>query len=61
MFVQYEVWGTIDGRDELIDCVATLKEAELIAEDHMWECEEVYILKDEDGQDPVEVKRLTGL
>jgi hypothetical protein len=61
MFVQYEIWGVLDGRDELIECVPTLKEAETLAENEREFNDEVFILKDEDGSDPVEVKRLSGL
>ena len=57
MFVQYEVWGVLDGREELVECVGTLKEAELIAEESKELHDEVFIIKDEDGVDLVEVKR----
>ena len=60
-FVQFEVWCLDDGREELIDTVATLKEAEAIAENEREFCDEVYIVKDADGFDPIEVKRYKGL
>ena len=60
-FLQYEVWGITDHHEELIDAVPTLKEAEEIAEAEREFCDEVYILKDEDGFDLVEVKRYQGL
>jgi hypothetical protein len=60
-FLQYEVWGITDQHEELIDAVPTLKEAEEIAEQERPFCDEVYILKDEDGFDLVEVKRHKGL
>ena len=60
-FLQYEVWGITDQHEELIDAVPTLKEAEEIAEQERPFCDEVYIIKDEDGFDLVEVKRCKGL
>ena len=60
-FLQYEVWGISDQHEELIDAVPTLKEAEEIAEQERPFCDEVYIIKDEDGFDLVEVKRYQGL
>jgi hypothetical protein len=60
-FVQYEIWGVLDGHENVIECVPTLKEAEEIAENEQEFHDEVYILKDEDGLDPVEVKRFKGL
>ena len=56
MFIQYEVWGTLDGREELIECVATLKEAEEIAENEREFKDEIYIIQDTDGE-LKEVKR----
>ena len=56
-FIQFEVWGVLDEREELIECVGTLKEAELIAEESKEFHDEVFIIKDEDGVDLVEVKR----
>lgn len=50
-FIQYEVWGVVDGRDELVECVPTLKEAEeiLTAEFESNELySELFILKDQD-------------
>jgi len=60
-FLQYEVWGITDQHEELIECVPTLKEAEEIVQEELQFCDEVYILKDEDGFDLVEVKRYKGL
>ena len=59
-FIQYEVWGTLDGHEELIECVPTLKEAEEIAENEREFCDEVWILEDTDD-DLKEVKRYQGL
>jgi hypothetical protein len=61
MFRQYEVWGIRDQHEELIECVPTLKEAEEIALAERDFCDEVYIVKDEDGFDLVEIKRYKGL
>jgi hypothetical protein len=60
MFVQYEVWGMLDGHEELIECVPTLKEARDLAEDEREFHDEVYILEDTDG-DIVEISRYKGL
>jgi len=60
MFLQYEVWGTLDGHEELLECVSTLKEAELVAEDYLEFNEEIYIVEDKDGEF-TEVRRLKGL
>ena len=47
-FIQYEVWGVVDGRDELVECVPTLKEAEEIAETERIFYDEVWIIEDTD-------------
>jgi cytochrome c-type biogenesis protein CcmE len=60
MFRQYEVWGVLDGHEELIECVGTLKEAELIAEQQLESHDEVYILEDTDDE-LKEVRRYQGL
>jgi hypothetical protein len=60
MFVQYEVWGSLDGHEELIECVPTLKEAEAIAENEREFHDEVWILEDTDD-DLKEVRRYQGL
>ena len=60
MFVQYEVWGTLDGHEELIECVPTLKEAELIAEQEREFKDEVWIIEDTDDV-LKEVRRYQGL
>jgi hypothetical protein len=60
MFRQYEVWGVLDGHEELIECVGTLKEAELIAETELEFHDEIYILEDTD-EDLKEVARYQGL
>jgi hypothetical protein len=60
MFIQYEVWGTLDGREELLECVGTLKEAEFIAEEEQFFADEVWIIQDTDGE-LKEVKRYKGL
>jgi len=60
MFVQYEVWGTLDGHEELIECVATLKEAEVLAEASRELHEEIWIIQDTDDE-LKEVRRYPGL
>jgi hypothetical protein len=60
MFIQYEVWGTLDGHEELIECVATLKEAETLAETSRDQHDEVWIIQDTDDE-LKEVKRYQGL
>jgi hypothetical protein len=60
MFVQYEVWGSLDGHEELIECVPTLKEAEAIAENEREFHDEVWIIEDTDS-DLKEVRRYQGL
>jgi hypothetical protein len=61
MFIQYEVWGVEDGREELIECVPTLKEAEKILEDE-FELndlyDELFILEDKDDE-LKEIKRVS--
>jgi hypothetical protein len=50
-FIQYEVWGVVDGRDELVECVPTLPEAEEILKAEFESNElytELFILKDQD-------------
>jgi hypothetical protein len=50
-FIQYEVWGVVDGRDELVECVPTLKEAEEILNAEFESNElytEMFILEDQD-------------
>jgi hypothetical protein len=50
-WVQYEVWGVVDGRDELVECVPTLKEAEEILNIEFDSNEfytEMFILEDRD-------------
>ena len=59
-FVQYEVWGTLDGHEELIECVATLKEAEALAETSREHHEEIWIIQDTDDE-LKEVRRYSGL
>jgi hypothetical protein len=59
-FVQYEVWGTLDGHEELVECVATLKEAEALAELNRQLHDEVWIIQDTDDE-LKEVKRYQGL
>ena len=60
MFVQYEVWGVLDGFEELIECVGSLKEAEQIVEENLEFNDEMYIIEDTDG-DLKEVRRYQGL
>lgn len=60
MFIQYEVWGTLDGHEELVEVVSTLKEAEEIAEVEQEFHDEVYIIEDTDGE-LKEVARYRGL
>jgi hypothetical protein len=59
-FVQYEVWGTLDGHEELVECVATLKEAEALAELNRELHDEVWIIQDTDDE-LKEVRRYQGL
>jgi hypothetical protein len=59
-FIQYEVWGTLDGHEELIECVGTLKEAELLAEEERFFADEIWILEDTDD-DLKEIRRYKGL
>jgi hypothetical protein len=60
MFVQYEVWGILDGHEELIECFGTLKEAEAIVEYNVEFHDEVYILEDRDDE-LKEIRRYSGL
>ena len=60
MFIQYEVWGVFDGHEELIECVPTLKEAELIAEEERQFKDEIWVIEDTDDV-LKEVKRYQGL
>jgi hypothetical protein len=50
MFIQYEVWGSVDGREELIECVGSLKEAEQVVEDHYEFNDFLWIIEDTDGE-----------
>ena len=59
-FVQYEVWGVLNGHEELIECVGTLKEAELIAEEERQFKDQVWIIEDTDDV-LKEVRRYQGL
>ena len=59
-FIQFEVWGVVDGHEELIECVGTLKEAEIIAETEQEFHDEVWILEDTNDE-LKEVKRYPGL
>jgi len=59
-FTQYEVWGTLDQREELVECVPTLKEAQEIAQLQRDFFDEVYILEDT-SEDLKEVARYAGL
>jgi len=60
MFIQYEVWGSLDGHEDLIECVGSLKEAELVVEDNIEFNEEMWIIEDTDGE-LKEIKRFKGL
>ena len=60
MFSQYEVWGSLDGHEERIECVGSLKEAEQVVKDYLEFNEEVYIIEDTDGE-LKEIKRYQGL
>jgi hypothetical protein len=59
-FIQFEVWGVVDGHEELIECVGTLKEAEIIADTEQEFHDEVWILEDTDEY-LREVRRYKGL
>ena len=58
-FIQYEVWGALDGHEELIECVGTLKEAELVVEDYLEFNEEIWIIEDTDDE-LKEIRRYKG-
>ena len=60
MFIQYEVWGSLDGHEELVECVGSLKEAEQVVENNLEFNEEMWIIADTDGE-LKEVKRYQGL
>jgi hypothetical protein len=60
VFIQYEVWGSIDGHDSLIDTVSTLKEARVILEDNRVLHDELWICEDVDGE-VTEIERTVGL
>ena len=60
MFVQYEVWGILEGHEELFECFGTLKEAEACVEDNLEFHDEMYILEDRDDE-LKEVRRYQGL
>jgi hypothetical protein len=60
MFIQYEVWGSLDGHEELIECVGSLKEAEQVVEDYLEFNEQMWIIEDTDGE-LKEIKRYQGL
>jgi hypothetical protein len=49
-WIQYEVWGVVDGHESLIECVATRKEADDIVETEREFHDEIYILQDTDGE-----------
>ena len=59
-WIQYEVWGLLDGHEELLEGVGTLKEAEQVAEDMLEFNEEIWILEDTDDE-LTEVRRFKGL
>jgi hypothetical protein len=61
MFVQYEVWGALDGHDSLVECTSTLKAAEILVMDQLENYGEMWILEDIDGEDLKEVARFKGL
>jgi hypothetical protein len=60
-FIQYEVWGSFSGHETLIETVATLKEAQKIIESEQVLYDELWIIRDEDGSETVEVERHVGL
>ena len=60
MFIQYEVWGSLDGYEDLIECVGSLKEAEQVVEDNLEFNEEMWIIEDTDSE-LKEVRRYQGL
>jgi len=59
-WIQFEVWGLLDGHEELLETTGTLKEAEQIAKDLLEFNEAVWILEDTDD-DLKEVRRYKGL
>lgn len=60
MFIQYEIWGVLDGHEELVECYPTLKEAEVFVESNLEFHDEMYILEDTD-EDLKEIRRYKGL
>ena len=60
MFIQYEVWGSLDGHEELIECVGSRKEAEQVVDDYIEFNEEMWIIEDTDGE-LKEIARYQGL
>jgi hypothetical protein len=60
-FIQFEVWATFDGHEQFVECFPTLKEAEGFVEDEREFWNELWIVKDEDDLEPVEIRRYQGL
>ena len=60
-FIQYEVWAALDGHESFVECFPTLREAENYVVDELEFWDELWIMRDEDDLDPVEVKRYKGL
>jgi hypothetical protein len=59
-FIQYEVWGALDGHEELFETYGTLKEAEEFVENNLEFHDEMWILEDTD-EDLKEIRRFKGL
>jgi len=60
MFIQYEVWYTLDGHEELLECVATKKEADRLVMESLEFYHEMWIIEDTDGETK-EISRFKGL
>ncbi len=59
-WIQFEVWGLLDGHEELLETTGTVKEGEKIAEDLLEFNEEIWILEERDDE-LNEVRRYKGL
>ena len=59
-WIQFEVWGLLDGHEELLETTGTLKEAEQVVEDLLEFNEAIWIVQEVDG-DFKEVRRYRGL
>jgi hypothetical protein len=60
MFIQYEVWGMLDGSEELFETFGSLKGAEQFVKENLEFHDEMWIIQDTDGE-LKEVERYQGL